>query len=101
MSRLDPDDGLPVRDGALGQRALEDGRELVVYPMLFTWRLCIGPIDGSGYDDAWCYESPSSALEALATWDGEGDDPPCGWHRHPRTGRRRPNGDPGQEYLNP
>ena len=26
-------------------------------------------------------------------------DQPTGWMRHPKTGRRRPDGDPGREYI--
>lgn len=88
--------------GSRGHRELDDGQVLAVYPMIFTTRLCIGTIDtwAFGYQDAWCYPSPVSALLAMATWDGEGD-PPDGWTRHIGSGRRRPDGDPKQEYVSP
>lgn len=38
-------------------------------------------------------------MSALEEWDGTGE--PEGWMCHPRTGRRRPNGDPNQEYCEP
>lgn len=88
-----------AEDGAIAQRSLGDGRELVLYKMIFTYRLCIGGEDGYGYDDAWCYHNLASALRALKDWDGEGDDPPYGWHRHIGSGRRRPDGDPAKEYV--
>lgn len=31
------------------------------------------------------------------TWDGIGE--PEGWFRNPKTGRRRPDGDKEQEYI--
>jgi hypothetical protein len=51
-----------------------------------------------GYEDRWCY-APGTADRALAAWNGAGE--PEGWHRHPTTGRRRPNGDASLEYINP
>lgn len=73
--------------------------ELTVYAMIFgKARLCIGMVDSSTYDDAWCYANPRAAIKAAITWDGEGD-PPVGWHRHISSGRRRPDGDPAREYV--
>lgn len=88
-----------LKEGTLMQRPLGDGRELVVHKMMFTYRLCIGSEDGAEYDDAWCYDHISDALLACEEWDGVGDDPPHGWHRHIGTGRRRPNGDSAREYV--
>lgn len=83
------------RPGVLAQRVLDDGRELVVYPTIFTTRLCLGPVDEPTYDDAWCYESRSDCLEACAGWDCEGD-PPGRWIRHIGSGRRREYDDAGR-----
>ena len=55
--------------------------------------------DYSGYDDRWCYHTLYDAAEALLTWDGTGE--PGGWHRHPDSGRRRPEGNAELEYINP
>jgi hypothetical protein len=33
----------------------------------------------------------------MVAWDGAGE--PAGWMRHPATGRRRPDGDAGREYV--
>lgn len=42
------------RPGAIAQRGLPDGRELVVYPLTFgRARLVVGPPGDPGYDDAW------------------------------------------------
>jgi hypothetical protein len=34
----------------------------------------------------------------MVMWDGTGE--PEGWFRHPASGRRRPDCDPAQEYVN-
>ena len=90
MSRVD-------EDGAVAERILPDGRELVVYRQMFTHKLMIGWPGLPWGDDVWCYATRSAALAAMAEWDGEGE--PAGWTRHPATGRRRPEGDPAQEYV--
>lgn len=53
--------------------------------------------DRFGYLDRWCFHSYDAAKKALDAWDGTGE--PSGWHRHPVTGRRRPEGDPAKEYV--
>lgn len=66
--------------------------------LLYHWTLRVGMIgDQTSYFDRYCYETLEKAQHALKTWDGQGD--PVGWHRHPSTGRRRPNGDPKLEYI--
>lgn len=90
-----------LAEGYLYRRELEDGREIVVYPMLYTLRLCVGPV-GDGYERAWCYEPRPKygvpALIAAEMWDGEGD-PPDGWIKEVGTERRRPDGDPAREFV--
>jgi len=49
--------------------------------------------------DVWDYETPAGAIEALLRILEEEDEEPTGWYRHPRTGRRRPGGDPEREYV--
>lgn len=45
---------LVKRPGAITQRLLPDGRELVVYPLLTgTARLVVGLPTDFGYDDSW------------------------------------------------
>lgn len=69
--------------GAIAHRDLDDGRVLVLYPMLFgNLRLCVGPQNEGWYDKGWCYQEPQrrDALTDFATWDGVGD-PPGDWHK--------------------
>lgn len=89
------------REGAVYHRPLSDGRELVVYPMVFTARLCIGEQDSPFYDDAWCFASVADAVTAADAWNPTAEPEPAGWTRHPATGRRRPHADPAQEYVRP
>jgi hypothetical protein len=64
------------RPGVLGDRLLEDGRELTLYPMLFgNVRLCLGWPNLGYYDQGWCFHDRAAALSALLTWEGEGDPP--------------------------
>lgn len=67
-------------------REMPDGRLCGVMKLLFHWTLHID-IDFVGYEDRYCYRTAPAAIEALMNWDGTGD--PVGWHRHPKTGRRR------------
>lgn len=57
-----------------------------IAPLMFTHAIVSG-IDYSGYSDRWCFESYEAAKAALDAWDGTGE--PTGWHRHPKSGRRR------------
>jgi hypothetical protein len=82
--------------GYLYRRELDDGREIVVYPMLFTTRVCIGPT-GEGYDRAWCYPNQDAAVAAADRWGGEGD-PPGGWIKEVGTSRRRVDGTAATEF---
>jgi hypothetical protein len=79
-------------------RTLPDGRVIGVARLLHHWTLHID-IDWFGYEDNYCYATCDKAMVGLQEWTGIGD-PPGGWHRHTRTGRRRPDGDPLQEYIN-
>lgn len=81
-------------------RRLDDRRYVSVMPLIYTQAVIWGYVDDSwGYEDRWCYHDAETALAAATAWNGEGE--PEDWHRHPRTGRRRINGDPEQEYVNP
>ncbi len=55
--------------------------------------------DWTGFAQTYCYHDADLAWRAVLGWDGEGD--PEGWVRHHQTMRRRPDGDPEQEYLAP
>lgn len=86
--------------GPILARRLDETRYVAIVPFLFTWGLIVGPTRCTlGYDDRWCYRTLSLALAAATVWDGTGE--PQGWHRHPDSGRRRPDGDPTRQYVNP
>lgn len=81
-------------------RPIGNGRWAAVCPLLYTCAIVVGQIgDYVNTDDRWCYHTPEDARSALEAWDGTNE--PQGWHRHPRTGRRRPDGDPAKEYVAP
>lgn len=88
---LDPE----IADSYIVIRKLPDGRLCGVMRLLFHWTLHVD-IDHTGYADRYCYQTLSGALSALKDWDGTGE--PHGWHRHPKTGRRR-NIETGKEWI--
>lgn len=71
--------------------------------LLFHWTMhtgCLG--DEDSYDDRWCYATEDLARRELAAWAALGyQGEPQGWHRHPKSGRRREEGDPAKETYNP
>jgi len=78
-----------------------NGRYCCIAPFAFTHAIITGRMgDNWGYADRWCFENIGLALTALFDWAGkdfEGE--PQGWHRHPDSGRRRPEGDASKEYV--
>jgi hypothetical protein len=52
------------------------------------------------YLDRWCYHDAKAALVGATCWLESENAEPTGWHRHPMTGRRRPDGNPALEYIN-
>lgn len=84
-------------EGVKHPKLLPDGRVAFLHPLMYTVALCVGPLEDGCYDDRWCYHDETSAFVALMLWDGTGE--PYGWHRHPTSGRRRPDGDPAKEYV--
>lgn len=91
-------DEVDVEGGNL--RELSDGTYLLVKRLLFHWTLIRGdPLDPVSYLDRWCYtdrEGARAALRGFPEAPAEGYEP-SGWHRHPATGRRRPEGRPDLE----
>jgi hypothetical protein len=90
----------------LAIRTLPDGRLLLVLkPGRLGWgwgQLSLTTPESlriGTYDDTWYYENIPLALEYGIRWDGTGE--PTGWFRHPRSGRRRTDGDPAKEYFQP
>ncbi len=66
--------------------------------LLFHWTLIIGDVgDQISYLDRYCYQADEAANRALLAWDGTQE--PEGWHRHPYSGRRRPESDASREYV--
>jgi hypothetical protein len=54
----------------------------------YTAAIIVGEVgDETGYSDRWCYHTVGVATVFINLWDGEGE--PIGWHRHPKSGRRR------------
>lgn len=80
-------------------RVLPDGRICGVHQLMFHWTLQID-IHACGYEDRYCYQTEEQATRAMQEWNGTGD-PGQGWHRHPISGRRRPQGNPDLEYVEP
>ena len=89
---------LKVVKGYRGPRRLSNGRDAAISPLLFPHAIIVGQIgDVLSYDDRWCSHTNEAALSALKAWDGVGE--PAGWHRHPRSGRRRQDGGLPAEYV--
>jgi hypothetical protein len=85
---------------AMAYRDLGDGRGIWLIPMLYTFKIIIGPKGSDGYDDGWCYKDLHRAIHAFAEWNPLIEPEPQGWVRHPPTGRRRfPDGDPATEEV--
>jgi hypothetical protein len=93
---------LASRNGYVAPAPMGNGRWCAIAPFAFTAGIITGRNgDNWGYADRWCYSDIGAALTALFDWAGKdfaGE--PLGWHRHPDSGRRRPGGDPGEEYVN-
>lgn len=75
-----------IRDHYRDIKTLPDGEYAGIYKFIYTWSI-IYDFNQYGYEDRWCYHTYEEAKKALDEWNGEGE--PQGWHRHPRSGRRR------------
>lgn len=82
-------------DGYEAVRELPDGRVIALHRLLFHWTVLID-IDYCGYADRYCFATRELAEKVFNDWDGIGE--PEGWHRHPKTGRRR-NLATGEEWV--
>jgi hypothetical protein len=98
---------IDLNAGSVGQddiKDLQDGTYVLFKRLLYHWTVIRGHIDDHvGYFDRWCYQTEEGARQAFIDFP---DSPaasyePLGWHRHPKTGRRRPEGDPSAEYIDP
>lgn len=74
------------------------GRDACLARFGFTVAI-LADMTPDGHGDRWCYDTIEQARAALEAWNGEHDTEPQGWHRHPTTGRRRPDGDAAREYI--
>lgn len=83
---------------------LGDDTYVMIKPLMFHWTMIRGDFgDFFGYFDRWCYETREMAEDALDKFPLNPDPSyePSGWHRHPKTGRRRESGDPELETFAP
>jgi len=79
-------------------KLIGDGIYAAIKPLMYHWTMVVGLVgDRMSYEDRWCFETRQMAEQGLREWSGEGE--PVGWHRNPRTGRRRPGGNPAKEYV--
>ncbi|BAO90657.1 hypothetical protein [Caballeronia cordobensis] len=80
-------------------KVLDDGR-IAALQTINTWLIALAVgIYGHGHEDAYYYRSRDDAKRALDDWTSKGE--PQGWIRHPQSGRRREDGDPAREYIQP
>lgn len=93
LAELDPE----VVASYLMMKKLEDGRVVGIHRLFYHWTMHVD-IHAVGYEDSFCYETLGGVLRAFTEWNGDGE--PTGWHRNPKTGRRR---DPatGREWVQP
>lgn len=83
-------------------RIFDDGTYAAVRRLMFHYTLIYGIVgDNLGYENRWCYQTLARAAQAMVEWDYPKQAEPEGWHRNPRTGRRRPDGDATKEYIDP
>lgn len=75
-----------------------DGLCVSSHRLLFHWTVRVSEIGNRDtYLDRWCFANQELAEAAVREWVYGIE--PKGWHRHPATGRRRPDGDPSKEYV--
>lgn len=87
---------------AVVARSLPDGRWLMVVPGVCNGRLLVDrDLDDQMWEEEYAYPTVSTALLALISWDPATAPDPDGWVRHIPSYRRRPDGDPANEYIAP
>ncbi len=69
-----------LENGYSNIREIEGRGTCGVMRFLFTVGLCYG-LDEWGYKGRYCFPSKSEAIEALNSWDGNGD-PSGDWIKH-------------------
>lgn len=98
--RLNVEAGIRIcaENGYTDYKHYPSGRDACIQKLFFTYAV-YADLTTYGHGERWCYSSYEKARDALSAWDGEHDTEPQGWHRHPDTGRRRPDGDASQEFI--
>ncbi|MEW1959789.1 hypothetical protein [Kineococcus sp. NPDC059986] len=89
-------------EGRIWTIKVVDDLHVMVHPLIFTAAIIVRHGVWAGgfadfYTDRWCYHDVYAAVRAAEAWDPAQEDEPTGWHRHPLSGRRRPDGDPSKE----
>jgi hypothetical protein len=89
-------------NGYLCPQPMGGGKWAALSRFAYTCAILKGDMfDDYGYEDRWCFCNFYVAGAALVEWRNRGfEGEPIGWHRHPDSGRRRPDGDPSKEYIN-
>lgn len=89
------------RNGYFVPCPMGGGKWAGLHRFAFTVAIIVGEMhDDYGYSDRFCFDHATVALAALLEWKARNfDGEPIGWHRHPDSGRRRPDGDPKKEYV--
>jgi hypothetical protein len=96
VSAVQPEDLSPAVRAVYRQFwTLPDGRLCGLLKLLFHWTVHVD-IDPIGYGDRYCFITAELAIAAMDAWDGNGD--PLNWHKHPKTGRIRPDRTVASEY---
>lgn len=72
-----------------------------ITPMSFGKGRLLVDCTSTGYEDFYCFSSVDLAVQSLDDFQGENGPEVTGWHRHYKTSRRRENGDPQKETINP
>jgi len=75
-------------------RELPDGIVIAAHRLMYHWTLLID-LDYCGYNDRYCFATKELVMDAFNKYDGS---EPEGWHRHPKSGRRR-NIETGEEWI--
>lgn len=78
--------------------SLPDGRLCGLLRLLMHWTVHVD-LHEFGYEERYCFETDDLAIEAMAAWEGTGD--PINWHKHPNTGRIRPDRTPASQQYEP
>jgi len=85
-------------NGYTDYRQFASGRDACITRLGFNYAI-LANLTASGYGDRWCFQTYVAAWHALEAWNGTDETEPQGWHRHPASGRRRPDGDASKEYV--